>query len=44
MDNELATEAAVPAQGRTELPAGFYEMVDDLKPIVRGGMCAHSSR
>ncbi|MFD8802515.1 DUF1016 N-terminal domain-containing protein [Streptomyces atroolivaceus] len=36
MDNELTTEAAVPAQGRTELPAGFHEMVDDLKPIVRG--------
>ncbi|MFH8756182.1 YhcG family protein [Streptomyces atroolivaceus] len=36
MDDELTTEAAVPAQGRTELPADFYEMADDLKSIVRG--------
>jgi len=36
VDNELTAEAVVPAQHRGELPAGFYEMVDDLKSIVRG--------
>ncbi|WP_327329569.1 PDDEXK nuclease domain-containing protein [Streptomyces sp. NBC_01208] len=36
MENELTAEAVVPAQHRTELPPGFYEMVDDLKSIVRG--------
>ncbi|MEU8709333.1 PDDEXK nuclease domain-containing protein [Streptomyces sp. NPDC048565] len=36
MNDELAAEAVMPAQSRTELPSGFYEMLDDLKSIVRG--------
>lgn len=36
MDNELTAEAVVPAQHRGGLPPGFYDMLDDLKSIVRG--------
>ncbi|MFD6276533.1 YhcG family protein [Streptomyces sp. NPDC060209] len=36
MDSELTPQAVVPAQQRAELPRGFYEMIDDLKSIVRG--------
>ncbi|MFD5983001.1 DUF1016 N-terminal domain-containing protein [Streptomyces cyaneofuscatus] len=39
MENELAATPKVPGQQKsrpTELPAGFLDMVDDLKTIVRG--------
>ncbi|MFC9948311.1 PDDEXK nuclease domain-containing protein [Streptomyces pratensis] len=36
MDNELMAGAVVPAQQQGELPAGFHDMIDDLKSIVRG--------
>lgn len=39
MENELAATAKVPGQQQqpaAELPAGFLDMVDDLKTIVRG--------
>ncbi|MFG3177888.1 YhcG family protein [[Kitasatospora] papulosa] len=36
MNNELKGKAVVPAQHRGELPPGFHDMLDDLKPIVRG--------
>ncbi|MET9975521.1 YhcG family protein [Streptomyces microflavus] len=38
MENELTAKATVPGQQRpsAELPAGFLDMVDDLKSIVRG--------
>ncbi|MEW2605404.1 PDDEXK nuclease domain-containing protein [Streptomyces sp. NPDC047916] len=36
MNNELTGKAVVPAQHRGELPPGFHDMLDDLKPIVRG--------
>lgn len=35
MENEIAAKAVVPAQG-SELPSGFFELVDELKSIVRG--------
>ncbi|MEN8654767.1 PDDEXK nuclease domain-containing protein [Streptomyces sp. 21So2-11] len=35
MDSELTAKPVVPAQ-TSELPPGFYQMVDDLKSIVRG--------
>ncbi|WAP56825.1 PDDEXK nuclease domain-containing protein [Streptomyces sp. S465] len=35
MQNELAKQTPIPAQG-SELPPGFFELVDDLKAIVRG--------
>lgn len=36
MDNGLMAETTAPAQQRGGPPPGFYEMVDDLKSIVRG--------
>ncbi|MFB4422976.1 YhcG family protein [Streptomyces sp. QL37] len=35
MDNEITAKAVVPAQQQAELPVGFYEMLGDLKSIVR---------
>lgn len=35
MENEIAAKAVVPAQ-TSGLPSGFFELVDELKSIVRG--------
>lgn len=34
MQNELAHHASIPAQG-SELPHGFFELIDDLKAVVK---------
>lgn len=36
MESEIAAKAVVPRQGTSELPAGFFELIDDLKSVVRG--------
>ncbi|MEU3837444.1 MULTISPECIES: hypothetical protein [Streptomyces] len=46
MENELTAKATVPGQQlpSAELPAGFLDMVDDLKSIVRGAHVRHPAR